>query len=173
MDVGGKEQVYGFNALPFGWLPIVLQFFVVWVMKNTFELQRSSSWVINFFSQGVRNSSFTRQKKLRLFYHQCQIKEMIGEADKDDSGSVDFGERNVFHLALLLVCQRNNFNTLAIISIEARPFSRVEVFWWRWDERNPFPIFFNVKIFPSSNFNVSFRYLYWWLIIPINRSVFH
>ena len=29
---------------------------------------------------------------------------MIGEADKDDSGSVDFGERNVFHLALLLVC---------------------------------------------------------------------
>ena len=43
-------------------------------------------------------------KNYDSFYHPCQIKEMIGEADKDDSGSVDFGERNVFHLALLLVC---------------------------------------------------------------------
>ena len=48
---------------------------------------------------------FTWQKNYDSFYPQCQIKEMIGEADKDDSGSVDFGERNVFHLpALLLVC---------------------------------------------------------------------
>ena len=43
---------------------------------------------------------------------------MIGEADKDDSGSVDFGERNVFTFRYyLFVCQRNYFNTFAIISI--------------------------------------------------------
>ena len=53
---------------------------------------------------GCQNLSLTGQKNYGSFYHQCQIKEMIGEADKDDSGSVDFGERNVFHLALLLVC---------------------------------------------------------------------
>ena len=53
---------------------------------------------------------------------------MIGEADKDDSGSVDFGERNVFStcvITCLFVCQRNYFNTFAIISIEARPSSKV------------------------------------------------
>ena len=50
---------------------------------------------------------------------------MIGEADKDDSGSVDFGERNVFHLALLLVCLSEklfqhvcNISIISIISIE-------------------------------------------------------